>query len=200
MDDFERQIGEWVEAGHELIISGDLNKELGSDMNGFAQISSSHNLVEIIQHRHGIEGEPLTYARGQHRLDYLFITPGLETSVKRCGILPYSDILDSDHRSVYADFDTTLLFGGDLAVLSPNPVRILHSRDSKGSTQYVEAVDHYMQDHRIPSRMTTLDDEDGNDPEYAEAIDRDITCSMAHGLNQIRKLYTSPFSLQIKQA
>ena len=79
-----------MEAGHELIISGDLNEELGSDMNGFARISSSYNLVEMIQHRHGIEGEPPTYARSQCRLDYLFVTPGLETSVKRCGILPLS--------------------------------------------------------------------------------------------------------------
>ena len=93
-----------------------------------------------------------------------------------------------------------MLFGGDPAIILPNPVRILHSRDQKGSTQYVEAVDTYMQDHRVGHRMSTLDTVEGDNPEYGEAIDRDITRAMAHGMNKIRKLYTLPFSPQIKQA
>ncbi len=36
--------------------------------------------------------------------------------------------------------------------------------------------------------------------EECERIDRDITRAMAHGMNKIRKLYTSPFSPQVKQA
>ena len=111
----------------------------------------------------------------------------------KCGILPYSDILDSDHGFLFVDFHTSMLFGGDPAILSPNPVRILHSRDTKGSTQYVEAVDKYMQEHRLPQRLESMDLGEGDDPEYAEAIDRDITRAMAHGMNQMRKLYTSPF-------
>jgi hypothetical protein len=158
--DFDTQVAEWIEAGHELIIAGDLNEELGSDLSGFAKICSNHHLVEIIQHIHGIVGEPPTYARGQKRLDYIFVTPGLESSVQKCGILPYSDLIDSDHRCLYVDFNTTMLFGGDPAVLSPSPVRILHSRDAKGSNQYVEAVDKYMGDHNMDRRMLQME-EDG---------------------------------------
>jgi hypothetical protein len=36
--------------------------------------------------------------------------------------------------------------------------------------------------------------------EECKRIDRDITRVMAHGMNTIRKLYTSPFSPQVKQA
>ena len=200
IDDLDVKVTEWLLAGHELIISGDLNEELGNDMSGFSRISSKHNLVEIIQHIHGIEGEPPTYARGRRRLDYIFVTPGLETSVKKCGILPYSDIIDSDHRCLFVDFNTTMLLGGDPAVLSPNPVRILHSRDKKGSEQYVKSVDKYMQDHKLEQRMVALATSGAEDIEKGESIDRDISRSMAHGMNKIRKLYTSPFSPQIKNA
>ena len=200
IEDFDEQVAAWLRDGHELVIGGDLNEELGNDINGFSRISSRHNLVEIIQNHHGIEGEPPTYARGRRRLDYLFTTAGLVTSVKHCGILPYSDLVDSDHRCLFADFDTQMLLGGDPAALSPNPIRILHSRDTKGSAQYVDAVAKYHQAHRMASRLITLGNKGGEDPEIGEAIDRDITRSMAHGMNTIRKLYTSPFSPQIQQA
>jgi hypothetical protein len=94
-DGIDKQIGEWIEKGYEIILSGDLNEELGSDIHGFARISARHNLVEVIQHFHGTENEPPTYACGIRRLDYIFCTPNLLSSVKRCGILPYSKIIHS---------------------------------------------------------------------------------------------------------
>jgi hypothetical protein len=200
LDDFEAQVRVWRQAGHELIICGDLNEQLGSDTSGFSRISSLFNLVEIIQHRHGIAGEPPTYARGTQRLDYIFLTPGLESSVKYCGILPYSDLIDSDHCCLYVNFYTKKLLSGDPAILSPTPVRILHSRNAKGSAQYVKAVDAYLTKHWVEQRMLHLDEEKGANTAPLEGIDRDITRGMAHGMNKIRKLYNSPFSPEIKQA
>ena len=89
-----------------------------------------------------------------------------------------------------------MLLGGGPAILSPNPVRILHSRDAKGSEQYIEAVNKYMQDHRLEHRMTQLGTNRGEDPSIGEAVDRDILRSMEHGMNKIRKLFTSPYSSQ----
>jgi hypothetical protein len=88
IDDFDQQVKEWLQAGHELVIAGNINEELGNNISRFARISAKHNLVEIVQHFHGIKGEPPTYARGQRRLDYIFVTTGLVTSIQRCGILP----------------------------------------------------------------------------------------------------------------
>ena len=121
-------------------------------------------------------------------------------SINHCGIAPYSDVIDSDHRSLFVDFDTAKLFGGDPAILAPNPVRILHSRDTKGSKQYVKVVYKYMLDHKIPQRLQTLRDSTDPDMARCEGIDRDITRSMTHGMNKIRKLYQCPFSPQVKQA
>jgi hypothetical protein len=85
-------------------------------------------------------------------LDYVFCTPNLISSVKRCGILLYSEIINSDHRAIYVDFHTQTLMGGDLALLSTTPVRILLAHDSIASTKYVEAIAAYMEDHRVLHR------------------------------------------------
>ncbi len=98
------------------------------------------------------------------------------------------------------DFDTAKLFGGDPAELAPNPVRILHSRDEKGCDQYVKAVHKYLVDHKVLARLAALSDSITPNMDECEQIDRDITRAMAHGMNKIRKLYTSPFSPQVKQA
>jgi hypothetical protein len=63
LNDINIKIVEWLQSGHELVIAGDLNKELGSDIGGFTSISSEHNLAKIIQsihskkanHQHTIE-------------------------------------------------------------------------------------------------------------------------------------------------
>jgi exonuclease III len=199
-DDLDLQLEEWREKNYEIIISGDLNEELGADVHGFARLSAKWDLVEIIQHQHGTTDEPPTYARGTRRLDYAFCTPNLVSSITRCGILPYSEILDSDHRALYVDFNTSTLMGGDLASLSATPVRILKSRDSKASEAYVEAAAKYLEDHRVLQRLMEVSEADKPDQQKIEAIDRDITRAMAHAIKKIRKVYTSPFSPQIKQA
>ena len=51
-DDFDKQLEEWNNKGYEIIVSGDLNGQLGADIYGFARLSAKWNLVEIIQHFH----------------------------------------------------------------------------------------------------------------------------------------------------
>jgi hypothetical protein len=89
IDDFDHLVTQWLTQGHELIIAGDLNEELGSDLSGFSRISSKHNLVEIIQQTHGIDGEPPTYAQGRRRLDYIFVTA---RAIQECQTLQYSSL------------------------------------------------------------------------------------------------------------
>jgi hypothetical protein len=68
-DDLDEQLGKWISKGYKIILSGDLNEELGADVTGFARITAKWDLVEIIQHTHGVQGERPTYAHGTRRLD-----------------------------------------------------------------------------------------------------------------------------------
>jgi hypothetical protein len=65
---------------------------------------------------------------------------------------------------------------------------------------YVEAVAKYLDDHRVLQRLMAVSEAAEPDHALIEAIDRDISRAMAHATNKIRKVYTSPFSPQIKQA
>ncbi len=57
-----------------------------------------------------------------------------------------------------------------------------------------------MEDHRVLQRLMEVSGAAEPDVEKIEAIDRDISRAMEHAMNLIRKIYTSPFSPQIKQA
>jgi chorismate mutase len=108
--------------------------------------------------------------------------------------------VDSDHRAIYIDWYTSLLMGGDLASLSSTPIRLLKSRDIKGRAKYVKVVAKYLEDHRVLQRLMEVSNSVELDTEKIEAIDRDITRAMVHAIKKIWKVYTSPFSPQIKQA
>jgi hypothetical protein len=153
LEDLDKQIKEWINQDYKIVLSGDFNEQLGAGIHGFTIISAKWVLVEVIQHFHGgLTDKPPTYAHGTKCLDYVFCTPNLISSVKRCGILLYSEIINSDHRAIYVDFHTQTLMGGDLALLSTTPVRILLAHDSIASTKYVEAIAAYMEDHRVLHR------------------------------------------------
>jgi hypothetical protein len=99
-DDPDLHLEEWIGKGYGILLSRDLNEELGAGVHGFAR-----NLVKIIQHMHGVTVEPPTYAH------VVFCTPHLSSSVNKCGVLHYSKILNSDHQGIYVDFDTCTLMG-----------------------------------------------------------------------------------------
>jgi hypothetical protein len=90
--------------------------------------------------------------------------------------------------------------GGDLAMLSATPIQILKSRDIKGREQYVELVAKYLEDYRVLQRLIEVSEAEEPNNAKIEAIGRDISRAMAHAIKKLQKVYTSLFSLTIKQA
>jgi hypothetical protein len=171
-DDIDKQTQEWIGKGYKILLSGDFNEVLGADVNGFTRISAKWNLLEIIQHFSETDGQPPTYTRGTRRLDYIFCTSNLLS------------------RS---------LMGGDLAVLLATPVRILRATDVKGREKYVKAVAKYMEDHMVLQRLLKVTEATTPNVAKIEAIHRDISRAMAYAINQISRVYASPFSPQVKK-
>jgi hypothetical protein len=64
----------------------------------------------------------------------------------------------------------------------------------------MKATEKYMTNHHVERHMLNLDTNGSYDAHTWEAIDRDVSRAMQHGMNKIRKLYESPFSPQITQA
>jgi hypothetical protein len=109
LQDFLAQLRSWRADGHELIISGDLNETLGDNPDEFGSLTTEFNLADVYRHRHGMT-EPATYNRGHQRLDYSPCSVPLLSTVTACGILPFNTLSSSDHRTVFVDFSTELLF------------------------------------------------------------------------------------------
>jgi hypothetical protein len=110
IQDFSAQLRTWRAAGHEFIISGDLNELLGDNPDEFGSLTTEFDLADVYRHRHGMV-EPATFNCGHRRLDYMLCSGALLPTVQACGILPFNVLFPSDHRTVFVDFDTKLLFG-----------------------------------------------------------------------------------------
>jgi hypothetical protein len=51
-----------MNSGHEIILMGDFNKEVGSSTRGFTKVVTECNLVDGYAATHGLEEEVPTYA------------------------------------------------------------------------------------------------------------------------------------------
>ena len=89
---------------------GDLNEQVGSDPQGMASVLTAGGLIDAHTTRHGIENEPSTYARGQTRVDYMFISKRLKPYLLRAGIEPFNQRICSDHQGMFIDLSLPGLF------------------------------------------------------------------------------------------
>jgi hypothetical protein len=78
-----------------------------------ARIAATHGLVNILFQRNPTVPEPPTYAQGSTRIDYALLLPDLVDAVELCGYEPFHKRVHSDHRGIFLDFDTSVLFGND---------------------------------------------------------------------------------------
>jgi exonuclease III len=92
-----------------FIVMGDLNEIVGHALSGFSKLTREFDLVDIMPHFHPIDKEVATYSRGRNRLDYIFCSQSLLTSVRSCGIEPFNEHIFSDHRSLFVDWDVKTL-------------------------------------------------------------------------------------------
>ena len=83
-------------------------------------------------------GTPLT--KKQYKIDHLLISTALLPAVIRSDFFPFGEILESDHRTGFVDFDSTVLFEEDIPDLTNKANRKLHTKHSKRITKYKEKV------------------------------------------------------------
>jgi endonuclease/exonuclease/phosphatase family metal-dependent hydrolase len=96
--------------GHDIILMGDFNKQVGKDPKGMASVLLASGLIDSHIIRHGIENKPSTYARGHTRVDYIFILECLQPYLIRAGIEPFNQRIFSDHRGMFIDLAMPGLF------------------------------------------------------------------------------------------
>jgi hypothetical protein len=196
LQDFLAQLRSWRSADHEFIISGDLNELLGDNPDEFGSITTEFDLADVYRHRHGME-EPATFNCGHRRLDYILCSVPLLPTVTACGILPFNILLSSDHRTVFVDFDTKLLFGSLPSELASCNDPQFKSRNYESSEHYVLAMHTYCHENNV-YQMAANATVSANETTL-NRLDNAVGQAMSAGLQAVKKRYRTPFSPEMRQ-
>ena len=122
LEDFEKQIQEWLEDGDQLIIGGDINESV---FKGRVQkLFEKYFLRNIIFSEHEPIDVPKSYYRtaDERVIDGLWCTPGIR--VTRCGYLAPQDFF-GNHSLFWADVTYNSALGHKSTTTTSSRVRCL---------------------------------------------------------------------------
>ena len=175
-DSLDRFLQDKIASGHQIILGGDFNEEIGSSMQGFAYIVARHNLTDVLRVNLGTSDEPATYSRGTKRLDYIFMTADIASSVVTCGAEPFNHRFFSDHRGLYVDLKLTGIFDRNLSPLASPQFRDIRSGNPHQIQKYIRALSKGLNATQISARTAQL--KSHPNPGDAEQLDSEITDAM----------------------
>jgi exonuclease III len=178
--------------GHDMILMGDFNEQVGKDPHGMASVLLAGGLIDSHVTRHGIENDPSTYARGHTRVDYIFISERLKPYLLRAGIEPFNQRIFSDHRGMFIDLSLPGLFDRALTTLASPANRHLCATNQKHVRNYIRELHKYLQTHFVLERLEKI--KDHADHSSAEKIDLDITRAMLHAELKCKSFHRLPWS------
>jgi exonuclease III len=184
--------------GHDMIIMGDFNEQVGKDPHGMASVLLAGGLIDSHVTRHGIEHDPSTYARGHTRVDYIFISERLKPYLLRAGIEPFNQRIFSDHRGMYIDLALPGLFDRALTTLASPANRHLCATNHKHVRNYIREMHKYLQTHLVLERLQEI--KDNANHSSAEKIDKDITRAMLHAELKCKSFHRLPWSHDLHAA
>eukprot|EP00957_Ditylum_brightwellii_P024818 1875681-Ditylum_brightwellii.AAC.1 len=105
---------------------------------------------------HGATLAPHTYKQGKHQLDFTFITPNILPALLTAGFLPFNILFILDHRTIYADFDSAILFSGEYNNPIDSGKKGLVSDNPKCSEKYLDILSEYFKTHNIAAQVQCL--------------------------------------------
>ncbi|KAI2489539.1 hypothetical protein MHU86_25041 [Fragilaria crotonensis] len=158
--------------GDELLLVGDFNEELGSEIDGMSQIAAEFQLLNLMRTRHSSKPPP-TYARGRKCLDYGLATHHVASALIRCGYEAFNERFATDHRAYYFDLDTEALFGNKTQHLASPSLRVLKSNNIEQVTQYIKLKYEYLMSRNVHRQSGTIISP-RNRHEFAERLDSDV--------------------------
>ena len=190
--DLKALVTELRQNGHDMIIMGNFNEQVGIDPHGMASVLTAGGLIDSHFTRHGIENDPPTYARGHTRVDYIFISERLKPYLLQAGIEPFNQRIFSDHRGMFIDLSVPGLFDRSLTTLASPVNRHLCATNQKHVKNYIRALHDYLQQHLVLQRLEEI--KTTADHVSAEQIDRDITRAMLHAELKCKSFNRLPLS------
>jgi hypothetical protein len=171
-----------------------------TERSSMARIATNHGLVDILFQRNSHLPEPNMYIRGSTRIDYALISPDLVGAVKSCGYEPFQKLVKSDHRGLYLDFDTSLLFGNATQPLGPAALRNFTAKSPSNNSKYIAAKHAHLTEQGFFAHLDRLQSLPQGDHALAERLDANLRdASMCAG-NKLKRSPKPWWSLAITKA
>jgi hypothetical protein len=212
---FRKQLQQWRDMDYDIIVMMDANDSLhASSKLTLYKTLQEFDLVDAFHATHpdpppSPTNDPIiTYQRGSKRLDYILVSRRLRPSIAKCGYLPFSQCIQSDHRGIFMDLDKTNLFGNHQPIL-PAEMRKLTTKHPKKVEKYLEVLRDKFLSHNVEERSITLYDKANNtnagwtpiDQARYNALDRDITRAMLTAEKHCGgKTHSTPWSPTLTRA
>jgi hypothetical protein len=169
-------LAEKLKAKHQIILGGDFNEDIGTNMHGLTGVISKHNLTDVLQSQLNMDDEPATYARGSKRIDYVFATADVAALVRTCGAEPFNHRFFSDHRGIYVDLVLSGLFDRNLSPLASPQHRDIRSGNPRHIQKYITEIKKQFTKNEIQTRCEYI--AENQDDDIAESLDANITSAM----------------------
>ena len=170
-----------------IILAGDFNEPLDSGTSNMSKICQDIGLSDVFSIRHRDTPEPATYIRGSRRIDYFLVSASVLPCVEKCGYDPFQYRLTSDHRGMFLDFNTKMLFGNQTQALAAIPSRLIRSKEAKSNTIYVNSKSDHLESNNFYHTLEQLLSDPAPNKSQAETLDKLLSQASLHGGNSCRK-------------
>lgn len=152
--DLTSSIKKWQSSGDEVLLSMDINEQLGDSAQGLTYLMRECKLIDLFHHHHGVYPDFETFDLGSKRLDYIVGSSSLLPFVSRCGYLAFYHGISSDHRGLFIDFSLEMIDG--LTRLENTPTRYLHSSYQTDVYKYKQFVHEAFESHNIYQKVQDI--------------------------------------------
>jgi len=188
------------ETGDQVVLGGDFN-EVMSENSGIHQLASVCGLIDVFSQRFETVTRPATFKGGSNRLDYVLLSPTLVPYIKASGYEPYDYRgVFSDHRAMYLDFASDLLFGDQPIPLASLSQRDFRANDPEAVRKYIESKYAELLNHNILERLSLLEEMQDHNPDFVERIDRDMERAAIIATKTVKSYKRFPWSPQLSKA
>ena len=116
-------INKKVNEGRHIIITIDGNEPITNASGGIAKICRECKIFDPLDHKYGHTSDSKLYLRGFHRINFMFCSLVILTTVLRCDMTRFNDVITSDHCGLLIDLTRDVILKGK---------NYIHPRDSPG--------------------------------------------------------------------
>ena len=165
---------------HHIVLMLDANESIQDKEGSLRKLINSTTLTDVFSHLSGAECNIPTYYRDSRKIDYIFTSRNLFPYVKRCGILPFYQYNQSDHRGMFIDI-SNLLIDNKVELQRPSKRYIGSKNPGIDIYNYKQYIHQQFVNHRIYDKsanifnLSHLDDSKYDIETQLNKLDKQIT-------------------------